>query len=279
MTELTVGLDSLETILAEAWPSLAGYLPRLVTAVLLVVLGWLVARLLRAVVVRFGSGFNTLLSRFSSAAGASRQLQITPTALALIGNVLFWVTLLVVIALAARVARLEVFATGLDRIVAYVPTLLAGGLILLAGFLVSVLVRDVVSATLETAGSQQSALFGTVSQGAVFAAALVVGLDQIGIDVTFLTVLFGIVVAGLLLSLAVAFGLGASSFVSNLLGASQFRQVLAPGQFVRIRDMEGHIIELTPTAVVLSTASGRLSVPAKLLQEEATLVVLDHEEE
>ncbi len=277
MTELFGNFDSLkaETALRE----IVAYLPWLAGAILLLVIGWIVARLMRAATLRLGAGLNAFLARFRRRGAAGRPLKLSPALLKLIGNVVFWLVLLVTIALAARLARLDLFTTWLDRIVAYLPSLLAGGLILLVGYLVSTAARDLVTTALDSAGSEQSDFFGFLAQGAIFLAALVIGLDQIGVDVTMLTILFAVIVGGLLLCLALAFGLGARSFVANLIGAHQLRAHLAPGQHARIGEHEGQVIELTPTTVILATDHGRVTIPAKLFQEEVTVIAGagDHE--
>jgi len=199
--------------------------------------------------------------------------------LALIGNVIFWVVILVFASAAARVGRLDAFTSWLDRIVAYLPTLVAGGLIALAGYLVSTLIRDVVTTTVASTGSHQSELFGFVAQSAVFLSAVVIGLDQIGINVTFLTTLLAIVVGGVLLGVVFAFGFGAREFVGNLIAAQQAHQIIEPGVVVQVGEEQGQVLEITATSVVLVTARGRLVVPAKMFQERMTLIVADHEDE
>ncbi len=113
-----------------------------------------------------------------------------------------------------------------------------------------------------------------MAQGAVFLAKLVIGLDQVGIDVLFLTLLFALAVGGVFLSLALAFARGAGTFVSNLLGANLAQRAISPGETVRVGEHEGQIVEFTPAAVVLATESGRLVVPGRIFQEQGVLV--DH---
>jgi len=271
MDEVSGTLESMGEAATGALEALAESLPLLVAALLLVLVGWAVARLTRGATMKLAEGVNALFVRLGRRR-AQRAAQMTPAVVSLLGNVAFWLVMLVAVALAARVAGLQMFTVWLDRIVGYLPTLLAGGLILLAGWLVSTLARDVVAAALESAGSEQSHFFGLMAQAAIFLAALVIGLDQIGIDVTMLTILFGVIVGGLLLCLALAFGLGARSFVGNLIGAQQIRGLLQPGQRARIGEHEGTVVEMTPTTVVLATEQGHVTIPAKLFQEQVTLV-------
>jgi len=278
MENLSAWLADFRATVADGLNGFASYLPYLIGALTLVVVGWLVARLFRALFIRLGAGLNRLLDRIVQPLGA-RRLRLAQPIITLIGNVIFWVVVLVFAAMAARVGRLDAFTSWLDRIVAYLPTLLAGGLIALAGYLVSTLIRDVVTATVASTGSSQADLFGFVAQSAVFLTALVIGLDQIGLDVTLLITLLGIVVGGSLLGIVVAFGFGARTFVGNLIAAQQLRQVLEPGSIVRVGEQEGQVLEITPTSVVLVGSSGRLIVPAKFFQEQTTLIVADREDE
>ena len=278
MDNVSAWLADFRATVLDGLEAFAGYLPYLLGALTLIVVGWLVARLLRALFMRVGAGLNRLLDRVVQPLGA-RQLRLAQPIITLIGNVIFWVVVLIFAATAARIGRLDAFTAWLDRIVAYLPTLLAGGLIALAGYLVSTLIRDVVSATVASTGSSQADLFGFIAQSAVFLSAVVIGLDQIGIDVTLLITLLGIVVGGSLLGIVFAFGFGARTFVGNLIAAQQVRQILEPGTVVRVAEEEGQVLEITPTSIVLVGAKGRLMVPAKVFQEQTTLIVADHEDE
>jgi hypothetical protein len=278
MGDLSAWLDDFRTTITDALRSLAGYLPYLFAALLLLVIGWVVARILRALFIRLGSGLNRLLERVNQPAGM-RRLRLSQPVLTLIGNVIFWVVILVFAAMAARIGRLDAFTSWLDRIVEYLPTLVAGGLIALAGYLVSTLVRDVVTTTVASTGSNQAELFGFATQSAVFLTAVVIGLDQIGIDVTFLITLLGIVVGGLLLGIVFAFGFGARAFVGNLIASQQIQRLLEPGTVVEVGGQQGQVLEINATTVVLITERGRLIVPAKVFQEQTTLIVADYENE
>jgi hypothetical protein len=276
MESISAWLADSRAAVVDGLYAFADYLPYLLGALTLIVIGWLVGRLLRAVFIRLGAGLNRLLDHIVRPLGV-RPLRLSQPIVTLIGNVIFWVAVLIFAAMAARVGRLDAFTSWLDRIVAYLPTLLAGGLIALAGYLVSTLIRDVVSTTVASTGSGHADLFGFVAQSAVFLSAVVIGLDQIGIDVTLLITLLGIVVGGSLLGIVFAFGFGARTFVGNLIAAQQLRQVLEPGGVVRVGDEEGQVLEITSTSVVLVSTKGRLMVPAKVFQEQTTLIVADHE--
>ena len=272
MEYVTTWIDGLRASAANLLDTMLGYLPNLIGALLLLLFGWLLARAVRALAGRLGDTVNRLLDRFMRL-GSLTRFRLSARALKVIGNAAFWLVILFFITAATRVAQLDAFSSWLDRILAYLPTLLAGALIILAGYLVSALMRDLVAATLGSAGVAQSELFGTAAQGATFLTAVIIGIDQIGIDVTLLIALIAIVVGAVLAGLSLAFALGSRDFVSNLIGAHYLQQHLQPGQIARIGEIEGEVLELTPTSVVLATVGGRTAIPAKMFNETATVVI------
>jgi Mechanosensitive ion channel, conserved TM helix len=278
MGSVSAWLDNLRATLAAALHDLTAYLPYLLGALALLGAGWIVARVLRVMFVKLAGGLNRVLERIARPAG-TRRMRLSQPVLTLIGNVVFWVVILVFAAMAAQVGRLDAFSTWLDRIVAYVPTLVAGGMIALAGYLVSALVRDVVTTTVASTGSTHSELYGLAAQSAVFLSAVVIGLDQIGIDVTLLVTMLAIAMGGLMLAIVFAFGFGARAFVGNLIAAQQINRIIEPGNVVQVGGEQGQILEITATTVIMSTTTGRAIVPAKLFQEQVTQIVADHENE
>ena len=166
--------------------------------------------------------------------------------------------------------------------VVYLPTLLAGGLIILAGgliilvgLLISTLGRDLTAATVASAGIAHAELFGRGVQAAILVTALVLGINQIGIDVTLLVTVIAILVAAAAGSLSLAFALGARSFVSNLIGSHYLHQHYRPGQRARMGEIEGEILEMTPVSVVLATSEGRVTVPGRVFTEQTTALLTD----
>jgi small-conductance mechanosensitive channel len=245
------------------------YLPTLGAAVAVMTVGWVAAQLLRTAFIRSGNALDRLIGRL----GRSPRLRVSRTFVALAANFVFWVVILLFAAVAAQVAGLDAFSGWLDRVVNYLPTLVAGLLIAFVGYLLGTLVRDVVTAALASVGSKGNEVAGLAAQAAVFVTALVIGLDQIGIDVTFLIILAAVLVGGILLAIALAFGFGARDFVSNLIAAHQLRGMLELGDHARVGTVEGKVAEVTPTTIVLINDEGRFLVPASLWQKRTSAIL------
>ncbi len=257
---------------AEALAATVDYFPSLMAAILVLFAGWLFARLARGAARRILYGANRILDRVFQR-GALSGARLSPAAAAVLGEISFWVVIFLAMTIAARVARFTAVSGWLNQIVTYLPNLLVGAAIIVVGYFVSVIIGEQVTSAARAARAGQSALMGKFAQGAVFITALIIGLDQIGVNVTFLVALFAVSVGAIFVGFSIAFGLGAREYVSNLIGARTARRKLRAGLVVRMGDIEGEILEITPTQIELDTARGRTLVPARLADERSVLIV------
>lgn len=237
------------------------FLPSLAAAAAVLLLGWIAARLARGATVRLGHTFDrglaTLGRHRTTGRGAGTEA---------LGQGVFWVVVLAALTGATQILALESFGVWLNRLLLYLPTLLTGGLILAAGFFISVMARKLAGAALPT-GLPQSALLGRLLQAVILVTAVVLGADQIGLDVTFL-VLLGAVLAGSVAGgMALALSLGSGPLVRNLIGAHHLRQQVRAGQLVRAGDYEGRVIEVSAVALILDSPEGRVHIPGGIAHE------------
>lgn len=256
-----------QTLVAQ----LMSYLPRIALAVLILVVGWLLARLVRMLVERTIGRLDQLWQRLISKRGMD-QLQPRHPPTRIVGELVFWLMMLIFVTLVTEILGLAIFGTWLNQIVTYLPLAVAGLLIVLAGFVVSSLVRDLVSSAATSAGLAQADLLARTAQIIILFTAIILGIDQIGIDIMFLSVVVGIVLAAMLGGIALAFGLGARTHVSNIIAANQLRQIYQVGDKVRIGDFEGRLRDILVSRVIIETETGTVDVPAKIFDEEVTII-------
>ncbi|MBI3897688.1 MAG: mechanosensitive ion channel [Gammaproteobacteria bacterium] len=251
------------------------YLPNILGGLGLLMLGWIVARLLSGGAVRLVNLLEHAILQL-----VKRPLppgtSLTPTWGRALGSIVFWATILFFLALATQVLELDAFTAWVNRVVFYLPTLFVGALIVLAGFLVSTLARDVVIATAPLE-EHQRLLLGRLAQLVILVTAVVIGAEQIGVNTTFLVILASVVLGTFLGGVALAVSLGSKTFVANLISGQSVRTLYRVGQRIRIANYEGRILALTPTAVILETAEGRVTLPAKFFSEQPTVLLMGND--
>ncbi|MEJ2245152.1 MAG: mechanosensitive ion channel [Acidobacteriota bacterium] len=249
------------------------YLPRIIAALLLILLGWFIARLLK----KLAFHIVTRINRWGNLKAGLQDIKdsdMTPKA---VSAIIFWVTFLLFLVLACQVFGLPVVSGSLNRISAYLPSLLAAVLVVLAGIVLGNLARTVVSSILHGFKISQSALLGEVARISVVGIAVVIALSQAGIDSTVLVLAFGLGFGGTIGGMALAFGFGARTAVSNLIAGRNISRNLSSGSLVRVGETQGRVLEITPSAVIISTAEGRAQIPARLFEESVTVLIEEKE--
>lgn len=247
------------------------YLPSILGAVVLLLAGWVIARLLRAITVRSVLLLDTLLSRVTRTAGVERLRMARSSTM--LGAIVYWVVLLFFVTAATHVLGLQSFTQWLARLLDYLPTLAAGVLIVVAGYVLSRFLADLVQATATRLAPPQRNALARVAQGVVLVTAVLVGADQVGIQVTFIAILVGAIVAAAVGGVTIAVSLGARDYVSNLIGAHYLRQAFEVGQRIRVAGHEGRILEVTVTSVILETDDGRVALPGRVYHEQPIVLI------
>lgn len=272
MNDSTSIFENITIVFQNIGGQLLLYLPRVAAAVVLMVFGWVLAKLVRMLVVRMIGSLDNAWQRLVSRRGLEyMQSHQPPTRV--VGELVFWLLMLVFMTLATEVLGLDVFGTWLKQIVAYLPLAAAGLLIVLVGLVVSSLARNLVASAASTAGLSHGDLLARAAQVTILLIAIILGIDQIGIDIMFLSVVIGIILATMLGGIALAFGLGARNHVSNIIASNQLRQIYQVGDRVRIGDIEGRVMNISMSRVILETENGSVDVPAKLFDEQITLLI------
>ena len=134
-------------------------------------------------------------------------------------------------------------------------------------------VRTAVTAAAASAGFAYAQVVGRMARIGVLLISVIVALDQIGLDVAFLIVLVAVVAGAMLAGAALAFGLGARTSVGNILASHYLVDTFKVGHRIRIGDVEGKILEITPTSVIVEADQGRTVIPASQFSEQvATLL-------
>lgn len=241
--------------------------PLLAAAIAVLIAGWFVAHILRIWTRKLVRSLDSILPSVSPEDGAS-QLKIRRSYAVIAGNVVFWIVLIFFIATAANMLGWKMVSRWMDSVIVYLPNLVSGLLIILAGFLMSNIVRAGVLGAASSTGMAQGGTLARIAQIVVIFTTLVIGIDQIGINVDFLTNVLIVIVGVLLAGAALAFGLGAKTLVANIVGAQYLRKHCRIGEQMQTGSVEGSIVEVTQTCIVLDTEYGRSVIPAKLFQEQ-----------
>jgi len=214
MDDVTLFVDSLK----QAWTQLADYLPRIAVAILMLLLGWGVAKFLRRVTIRVLRLLRVdLLAERSGVEDFLIQGGVRLTAVTILANLLYWLIMLTVILAVLIVLGLPAAAELFNRIILYIPNVIVAVLVLMFGSLFARLVKGAVYAYINNVGVEGSAAVSTAAYWAVLVFVVSVALEQLSIGGQILISAFQIAFGALCLALALAFGLGGREWARKVL--------------------------------------------------------------
>lgn len=245
------------------------YAPQLAAAILVLIVGWIVAHALRVVTRKLVRSLDSIFKN-SAVTDHASQRKMHRSYAVIISKLVFWMVILFFIAVATNMLGWSLVSNWMAGIGIYIPNLITGLLIILGGFLLANITEKVVVSAALSGGLDHADRLGRLVQLVIIFAALVIGVEQMGIDVSFLTDILIVIVGVLLAGAALAFGFGAKNMVANIIGAQNLRKHCRIGEIMQIGDVEGCIIEVSQTAIVLETDYGRTVVPAKKFQEQVS---------
>ena len=247
------------------------HLPEVLGAVVLLLVGWGVARLLRYTTRKITEKTLVRLERTRPMDTRVQQPLSYNAAPDIASRIVFWVVLLFFVLAATEVLELEVISGLLSSVTAYLPNLLAGLLILFIGLWFAEVTRAVLKRSSKSIGIEQGDIVGRLGQILVLLIVFSVAAGQIGIDNTLLVALVAILFGVMFGAIALAFSLGAKTTIANMLAAQSIAQMYNPGDSIRIGDIEGKILRITRTSLVLETYDGQTLVPAKQFSEQESV--------
>jgi small-conductance mechanosensitive channel len=259
-------------ILDDAGRTLGEALPRLAGALVLLVLGLIVARLAGRVARRTLEklGVDDLAERFGVHETLAR-VGIERPFSRLMGRVVRIAITVAVVFAAVSLLGLSALSASLNEVLLFLPKLFVALALVVAGAIVSQLVGDRVD-RLATQMALEGPI-GRIVQVAIFAVFVVTALGQLGISTELLTALVGIVFVAVALTIALAFGLGSRDVARQVSAGRYVGGAYRVGQTISVEGLRGEIVALENAATVLRVEDGTTRrVPNHLLLESVVTV-------
>jgi len=196
----------------------ATFLPTLIGILVILIVGWIIAAVLKNVVVKL-----LKLIQFDSASEKSglsdvlRKGGIKNTLSELIGGLIYWLVMLLVFMAALNALGMTVVASLLDKIILYIPNVIAAIFIISLGIFFASIVGSIVMTTCMNAGMKQAKLMSQVTQTVIVIFAAIMTLEQLNIATSILNTTITVLLGAIGLAFALAVGLGSKDMAGKLM--------------------------------------------------------------
>lgn len=255
-----------QTILAAMttlWSKVAAFLPQVLAAVLIVIVGYVLARALRALVVRVaGLAGVDKLSDSTGIAGVLDRANIRLTLGELTGALLFWMLMLIFLVSAAETVGLVRLAGIIDAFVLYLPKVLGALVILTGGLFLCGFARSVVVSSADSLGIEYAGALGSVAYGVLATLVFSLAIGQLELEIDILNQAITIVLMSVGLASAIAFGFGARGTAANIIAGTYVREMYQEDDTVKVGGIEGRIVSIGSVKTIVETSGGEeVSLP------------------
>nr|WP_256534026.1 hypothetical protein [Halovivax cerinus] len=216
--QLVVQQVQVPDYLQDPIADIAVYVPRLLGAIVILLIGWVVGRAVAGVVRRIADGIE--LDRMVLETPLGRVLGGSERAVSgAFGKLGKWFVYALAILAAANVLAIPTLSEWVSTAVSYLPAFVAGLLVITIGFVVADFIGDIIERTRAATETAYTSWFANGARIFLYATALVIGLETMGIDVGILYVFARALAWGLAAAVAigagVAFGWGGKDYVSE----------------------------------------------------------------
>jgi len=198
--------------------SIGNFLPSLIGAIVILVIGFIAANLVGAIITRFlvSLRFNQIADR-AEINHFVRNAGVKMTAAEIVGQLGYWFVLITAFLAAADTLGLRQVSAILGSILFYIPNVIVAIIIIVAGALVADLLANLVRGAVRTASTATGATLARITRWSVLVFAILLALEQLGIAPRLIETLFTGFVAAVALAFGLAFGLGGQRWAARVL--------------------------------------------------------------
>lgn len=221
MFQVTSASNIVQSSLLTLWSGVAGFVPRLIAAVLVFFVGWLIATLLAKLAYHIVNAvrIDSALTRVGFRQAWEKSGFRLDTA-GFFHDLVKWFFIIVFLMASTNILGLDQVTEFLRTVVLYIPNVIVAAFILLIGILVAKFLENTVRASVRAAGLASANFLGALTKWAIFIFSLLVALSQLEVAAEIIRIVVVGMVGAVSVAVGLSFGLGgvkhADELISNL---------------------------------------------------------------
>ena len=196
--------------LMNLWFGFMSFVPNLLGAIILFILGWVVGAVIGKVISQVIAALK--IDQLFASAGANDLIEKAGMKLnvgGFIGGLVKWFIIVVFLMASLEILGLTQVNEFLkEAVLFYLPKVFIAALVLVIATVIAETIKQIVTASAKAANISSANLLGSISRYAIWIFAFIIALSELGIATAFMQILFTGLIAMLALAGGLAFGLG-----------------------------------------------------------------------
>lgn len=275
-------LDKLKSgVFAELLARFSAAIPKLTFALLVMLIGWLIAKGIRRIIRRVlsGLGVDRLAERLNDidlVQQSGMRIEIS----SVLSQMVYYLLMLGFVIFATDILGIPAITQMVRDLVDYIPALFSAFILLLMGLFLADMIRGVTLTACQSMGLPSSKIISSAVFYFLFVTVAVSALAQAKISTGFMATNISIIIGALALAFAIGYGLASRELLSNYLAGGYTRGKIVIGDDIRIIGMRGKVLSMDATSLTLQTDKSEVIIPlSKLASEKVEVFYPDGQEE
>jgi len=241
-------ISFVQVLLGKIWE----FLPRLMGAIGIFLLGWVFARVLSHLlkVLLQKSKIDKLSEKLATIDIVSKSgVKIIPSKL--VSKLVYYLILIFSLLVASDTLNLPTLSLLLQDIINYIPKLLVALTMLAIGTVFADFLRKGINTAGKSIGIPSIRTISSVLFYFLFINIAISALDQAGINTEFLQSNLTMIIGGVVVAFGVGYGLASKDVLSNFLASHYHHSKIKKGDLIQVGDVKGTVIDIDKTAIYL----------------------------
>lgn len=260
-------------LLTDLFDQLKEFLPNLIFAIVLLILGWIVAKIAARIIKKLLEAIkiDELAAKLNDI-DIVRQTNMKILPSKILSKTVYYVLMLVTFLVAAEQLGVQAVTDLLTDFIGYLPKLFVAVIFFIIGLLISDAIRGIVLTACKSLGIPSAKIIATIVFYFIFLSFTMSALDQAQISTDFIKSNLSIIIAGAVGAFAFGYGLASKKMMSNLLASFYTKGKFIVGDTITVDGMKGQIIEMDSNSVILKTDKSKIVLPlSKLADREVEI--------
>jgi len=202
--------DAFTFSLQNLWTNFITFVPNLLFAIIIFIIGWVVGSIIGKAVAQVISALK--VDRALSSAGVDDVLERAGMKLntgAFIGGIVKWFVIIVFLMASLELLNLDAVSMFLrTEVLGYLPHVIVAALVLIIASVIADAMSNVITASARASGVRSANMLGSIARYAIWIFAFIIALDQLGIAQPYMQIIFSGLIAMLAIAGGLSFGLG-----------------------------------------------------------------------
>lgn len=261
--------------LASLWVMIVEILPTIIGAILIFLIGWLIAKLASKMLEKLLTylKFDELSNKVNTDE-LLKKANINSTPSKLFSKFVYYLIMLLVFITAADTLGWDSITNEISKLISFLPKLLSAIVIFIIGVFIASSVRDFINGATASVGAGTGKIIGSFVFYLLIILITLTSLKQAGMDTSIITSNMLLILSAILLSASISYGFASKDILSNILAGYVGRDTYRKGTTLEVDGIRGEVIDSGSIGLTLRQSNGdKVIIPASTLLKHTVKII------